>query len=460
VSQQDLAVSLRRLSTGLKINRGADDPAGLIISERLRAEIEGAGQAINNSQRAINVIATTEAGLDEVAALLIDIESLVIEAANRGAFSDAEVDANQTQIDSAIDSITRIANTSTFAGRKLLDGSLDYVVSGQAQSALSRISVLGAKFGTRANIPVDVEVFQSALQAELIFNASSINLPPDQTVNVDVQGPDGIVTLSFPGSASVNDIVNTINSVSDATGVTASAPTGSAVSLFSIGYGSDSFISVREIGSTGAFDLVDPSGSPAQRQEGRDAAATINGAPTIGDGLELSLNSFLLDLKVQLDPTFGTGSTTFTIESGGALFQLGPRVNTNQQENIGVGSVQANKLGDPVVGFLSDLKSGGNKSLRSQNFQDASKVLQEAITQVATLRGRLGAFERNTLQPNINQLQISVENLTAAESVIRDTEFAEETSELTRAQILVQAGTSIVAIANAQQQNVLSLLGG
>ena len=87
-------------------------------------------------------------------------------------------------------------------------------------------------------------------------------------------------------------------------------------------------------------------------------------------------------------------------------------------------------------------------------------AMDEAITQVAVLRGRLGAFERNTLQPNARQLQITIENLTSSQAVIRDTDFAAETSELTRAQILVQAGNSILAIANAQSQNVLSLLGG
>ena len=110
-NQSALATSLQRLSSGLKINRGADDPAGLIVSERLRSEISAVGQAIDNSQRAINVIATTESALNEVSSLLNDINALVVEAANRGAFSDAEVDANQLQIDSAIDSISRIANT-------------------------------------------------------------------------------------------------------------------------------------------------------------------------------------------------------------------------------------------------------------------------------------------------------------------------------------------------------------
>ena len=156
-SQVDLRKSLERLSSGLKINRGADDPAGLIVSERLRSEILASQQAVKNSARAINVIATTEGALDEVSALLSDIQAKLIEAANTGAFSDEERDANQLQIDSAIDSIRRIAMTTTFAGRKLLDGSLDYVLSGVNTSELSTVNVLGAKFGSRAYIPVEVE---------------------------------------------------------------------------------------------------------------------------------------------------------------------------------------------------------------------------------------------------------------------------------------------------------------
>ena len=144
VSQQDLSISLQRLSSGLRINRGADDPAGLIVSERLRSEIAAVGQAVDNSERAINVIATTEAALDEVSALLTDIQGLIVEAANSGAFSPEETDANQLQIDSAIEAISRIANTTTFAGRKLLDGSLDYLTSGMDASLLADVKVQSA----------------------------------------------------------------------------------------------------------------------------------------------------------------------------------------------------------------------------------------------------------------------------------------------------------------------------
>jgi len=465
VSQQSLRLSLERLSSGLRINRGADNPAGLIVSERLRSEISTAGQAIRNTQRAINVIATTEGALNEVAALLTDIQALVVEAANSGAFSDEEIAANQLQIDASIDSISRIANTTNFAGRKLINGSLDYVTSSIDHGQLADVRVLGAKFGSRDFVPVRVDVSQSAQQAQLSYPMAGVTA---SGVTVDIGGLEGIITLSFPASASTNDMVASINAQTDATGViaVASGVNGSAgMRLLSERYGSNAFVSVETFGESGPFEMTDRTGGIVNRTIGTDANATINGVSTVSDGLDLKVSDSFLSVEVTLSEAFGGGATglgpsEFTINEGGALFQLGPQVNTNLQENIGVQSVQANKLGNALVGFLSDLKSGQEFSLRSGNFREASQVVQEAIDQVSVVRGRLGAFERDTLQPNVAQLQITIENLTSSQSVIRDTDFAEETSELTRAQILVQAGNSILAIANAQSQNVLSLLGG
>lgn len=465
IAQQALSRSLERLSSGLRINRGADDPAGLIVSERLRSEVSAVRQAIKNSSRAINVIATTEGALNEVAALLNDINALIVEAANKGAFSDDEVAANQLQIDASIDSISRIANTTTFAGQKLLNGGLDYVTSGVVASQLADVHVLGAKFGTTAFIPVTVDVSLSAQKAQLTFSSTGLGAT---SVTINVRGVEGVVTLSFPASATSVEMVNAINTETDATGVVAvaSGTNGSAgFRIESLGYGSAAFVSVTEMGSGGVMGLTDRVGAGVPRTDGRDAVATINGTATTADGLELSVSKTLLKLEVILSESYGGGSTglgvsTFSITEGGALFQLGPQVNPNLQENIGIQSMQANQLGNSIVGFLSDLKSGQVNALNTENFKQASDIVNEVITQVSRLRGRLGAFEKATLQPNINQLQITAENLTSSESTIRDTDFTVETSELTRSQILVQAGNSILAIANAQSQNVLTLLGG
>src|SRR6478609_5500172 len=153
-SQKSLNQSLQRLSSGLRINSGADDPSGLIASETLRSEIQGISTAIDNATRASNVITTADASLGEVSNLLVSIKGLVVQAANSGALSADEIAANQLQVDSAIASITRISNSTSFAGLKLLDGSLGFVTSGIATSALHDVHINTTTFGGATSIPV------------------------------------------------------------------------------------------------------------------------------------------------------------------------------------------------------------------------------------------------------------------------------------------------------------------
>jgi flagellin len=456
-SQKTLSDTLQRLSTGLRINRGADDPAGLIASEGLRSEISGITQAIDNSQRASNVIATAEGALSEVASLLLNVKSLVVQAANAGALSPDEIAANQLQVDSAIESITRISNTSTFAGLHLLNGSLDYVTSGVVTSAIKALHISQANFGTNATIPVQINVINSAKTADLEFRTSSVGAP----VTLEIKGNDGVEVLTFTSGTAASAIAFAVNRVTDATGVQAalinSANAASGISFQSSGYGTKSFVSVRA--QSGTFGVVDENGNSKSRATGGDAVATINGALTVGDGLNIKLNTSTLDLNLTLDEHFGIGKSSFAVTGGGALFQLGPQVVSNSQVNIGIQSVSAASLGDSDVGFLNDLVTGGSATLVGGDAATASKIIERAINQVAILRGRLGAFEKNTLNTNQNSLSVALENVTASESTIRDADFAAETSALTRAQILTQAGTSVLATANSTPQTVLSLLG-
>jgi len=456
-SYRDLNTTVQRLASGLRITRGADDPAGLIVSERLRAEISAVQQAIVNTQRASTIIATTEGALDEIARLLNDIQDLIVEAANSGALSDDEIQANQLQVDSAIASITRIANSTTFAGRRLLDGSLDYITSGVDHSVVNALEIHSAQFGTRDYIPVTVEVITSAQPAQLFYPAGSVA----STVTIELMGTDGATTLQFTSGTAASAIVAAINTVSDSTGVTAtlSSNPASGFVLQSQSLGSKQFVSIRVISQTGSFYTEDADGNATPRDEGRDAVALINGATSMGEGNRLTLRTASLDLQVELDSSFGTGSTSFAITGGGALFQVGPEVNSNLQVNIGVQSVAASRLGNFEVGFLSQIASGGEYSLVAGQAGRAQKIVAEAIRQVSVTRGRLGAFEKNTLDTNVNQLGITLENLMASESVIRDADFAQETSELTREQILVNAGTSVLALAQQTPQTVLRLLG-
>ncbi len=457
-SQKTLGDTLQRLSSGLRINRGADDPAGLIASEGLRSEMAGINQAIDNSSRASNVISTAEGALSEVASLLLNVKELVVEAANSGALSPDEIQANQLQVDSAVESITRISNTTTFAGLHLLNGSLDYVTSAVDSNVVKALHISQANFGTNPTIPVTMQVVASAQQAGLAFRTSAIG----NSVTLEVTGNQGVEVLTFTSGAAASSIAYAINRISDSTGVKADliniANAQSGITFKSTDFGSKGFVSVRAQ-SGGSFSVVDAGGAQRQRATGRDAVATVNGALTVGDGLNVKLNTTGLDMELTLDESFGAGTTSFAVTGGGALFQLGAKVTSNQQVNVGIQSVAASKLGDDDIGFLNDIVTGGRSTLVGGHSADASRIIERAIRQVAVLRGRLGAFEKNTLQTNMNSLSVTLENVTASESSIRDADFARETSELTRAQILTQAGTSVLATANSTPQSVLSLLG-
>jgi flagellin len=457
-SQSALSTSLERLSTGLRINSGADDPAGLIASQNLKSEITGLQQAVNNSAQATNVITTADGALTEVNSLLNDINGLIVQSANSGALSPAELQANQLQVDSDVQSITRIAGTTSFAGLNLLDGSLNYITSGVATSAISALTISQANLGTATNIPVDVNVISSAKVADLQFRASAVT----KSITLEIAGNVGVQTLSFVSGTTASAIGFAVNNISDSTGVKATlidaANAASGIAFKSTGFGSASFVSIQA--QSGAFQTTDTNGSVKQRAVGADAVATINGALTVGNGLELKLNTSSLDLDLTLNSAVGVGKTSFAITGGGALFQLGGQVNSQQQVSIGIGSVAASSLGNNIVGFLNDIVTGGNASIVGGGAEKASLIIQAASQQVASLQGRLGAFEKNTLETNSASLQVTLENVISSESDIADANFAAETANLTRSQILVQAGTTVLATANNTPQTVLTLLQG
>jgi flagellin len=494
-SNSDLDVRLQRLSTGLRINRGADDPAGLIISQRLGAEINGLDQAVRNSERASSVIATAEGALSEVSDLLNSIKALVVEAASTGGISDEERKANQLQIDSAVESITRISNSASFGGLKLLNGSLDYVLSGLRTSAISKAQVLGAGFNGQSSIAVQVQTVASAQKGMLFVRGDYAgplgNGVVQSTVSLEIAGAYGVQTLEFLSGASFTQIVQAVNSITESTGVKAALVNGNANSgivFSSVDYGSKSFISVKRLnepnsggqwqpyalsGNTalpGTIDIPTLIGSgsliAAKTDFGRDVVAVVNGSLGTGNGLRLSVpNAGSLNLELLLNEDLATrnnSSTTFNITGGGALYQLGGSVNSTQQINVGLQSIAASRLGGTLINgqlnFLASIRSGGANDLNSRNFQEASAILDSAVTEISVMRGRLGALEKNTLDTNVRSLQAAIENLTSSQSRIRDADFAAESAQLSRAQILSNAGTSTLGLANQRAQQVLQLL--
>lgn len=457
----DLRTHLERLSTGLRINRGADDPAGLIASERLRSEIRTIGQAIKNSERASSVLATAEGALNEVSALLLDLQGLVVEASNESGLTAAEVEANQLQIDSILASIDRIANNTTFAGRKLLNGDLSYELSGVSPSAFTSVRLFSMNLphdGTRA---LTVQITQSAQTANMEIAGAGGSSTTSATT-VAIRGNLGVETLTFASGTSLAQIEIAINNVTAQTGVVATVSTStlsgvaSALILQSAGYGSDAFVSVEPV--TGQFLSV--AAGTSRRDTGVDVGALVNGQRASGRGLEATVRGGMLDAHLVLTEAFAQtlSSTTFHAVDGGGVFQITEHVNPNGQVAFGFDSIHTTRLGSENLGLLFTLGTGESNDLAGGQFETAQRIVDRAISQVATLRGRIGNMQRNQIETNINSQGVALENVTAAESAIRDADVAEEVSAMTRAQILVQSTQNTLRIANSLPGMVLTLL--
>jgi flagellin len=563
-SNSDLNSALTRLSTGLRINSGKDDPAGLIASEALRSEITGLNKAVTNTRRAGQIITTADSAMGQINSLLNDVRGLVVEAANTGALSSEEISANQLQIDSSLEAINRIAQSTTFQGRKLLDGSLDYTSTIGAASSVADSSIQSAQLGTSGSLTVDVVVDAAATQANTTvstggfttaaaandtfvtgtdsititaaatgsdFNdvqvefvddtaagdvaasasydaaqrtltvtynstaATSTNRDIDavaaaitadgtftaavagangadafveptstpttektggEVLNADLvfqlTGSGGAETFNFSAGTSKDQIASAISLVSDSTGVSASVAAG-VLTVTSTDYGSDALVDIDVIseGTTGTFG-ASLSGA---RSTGTDISASVNGVEAEGVANTLSINTSTLDLSLTVDAGSST-NFSFNITGGGATFQLGADVTSTQQASIGIASVSTGQLGG-ATGRLYELGSGQAKSL-SNDVSGAADVIDEVINKVTSVRGRLGAFQSTTLESNLVSLNETAANLQEAESSIRDADFAAESANLTRAQILVQSGTNVLALANQNPQNVLALL--
>ncbi|HVT82884.1 MAG TPA: flagellin [Phycisphaerae bacterium] len=459
-----LQTSLQRLSTGYRINSGKDDPAGLIASESLRAEQQATTTAISNAQRADNIIGTAEGALSEVSNLLVSLQGLVGDAANKAGLSQDEKDADQLQVDSILSTINRISNAASFEGVKLLNGTYDYSTSGLGStSAFTSISINSAKVGA-TTLAVNVSVITSSQTGQLNFLGSSSGL--NGAATVAVAGNKGTVQLSFASSTKSSAIVASLNQFKDSTGVQATLSADSkSVVLTSTEYGSSQFVSVSS-NNASAFATLSKTGIGATSSYGTNATLTVNGTAAVSDGLHVkAVFGDLLDVDFTLNSAINTnGATkTFGIKGGGATFSLGAQVNTANSASIGIASVNTASLGKFVqngaVYTLSDLGSGKTAAVNTGDTNLAQQVVNQAVKDVAALRGRLGAFQKNVLGSTISSLNVALENVASSNSAIRDTDFASETSNLTRNQILVQAATSVLSQANQSPQAVLKLLG-
>ncbi len=463
----EVAGSINRLSTGLRIVTAADDPAGLIISEGMRATINGIEQASRNSQDAVNMAKTAEGALDEVQRLLRGLRGITVYAANTAVVDNAQLQANQSEIRSVIQSIDRIATSTQWSNKRLLDGT-----AGTMANITNTTGIAGAYFGSTfngvsvANGPITVTQTTTATQTRLdtsVAFASTAAVPAAGTIVVNGY------TFSTNGTTdTVQNLIDRINAQASNTGVTVST------------YASGANVALRLTSTTHGADFpinfFDPSGvlhstpSPAPTVAGTDAVATVQvttasgvqsvqftggqGAKTSGLRLtDSSGNAIVLTPAGNGSAALTGGSSIGSLTAGNLRFQIGP--NQDQSVSFGMPNIRSTNLG---TGVITGQSLATVDVTTQQGALNAMQVIDSAITQLSQMRGELGSFQKNFLESTVRTLNVARENLTAAESTIRDADVAEEMSKYTRFQILQQSGISILAQANSQPQQVLKLL--
>lgn len=457
--------TLERLSSGLRINRASDDPSGLVISEQLRSQISSLRKAVENASFAKNMISTGEAALNEVNSLLIQIRESVIFSLNTGGASVEQISAEQDSVDQAIEAIDRIAATTRFASRNLLNGESGFNIRSQA-SAIIDLRPISVQFDMRTSqTTYNLNVTTSAEQARLLAVASGqTTVASGGPINLRLTGNLGTEEISLPSGASVGQLRDAINILRGNTGVYASG-----TNLYSEEFGEDAMIRLELIGGTGDYSGAGGLTSSGQFTDdyGVDAEVYLNGSPGRSVGNELTFVSPFFTGSIELKPLTTTGTYDFTIRPSGLMFQLSNRGVPTDQATIGIPSTYTSELGlatrttggITTGGTLKSVVSGSTNDLQNDP-ANALTIIDAAIDQISDIRAFLGAFVNDNVEPAIRELGVHIENLQASESDIRDLDFASETANLTRHQILFQAGVSVVAQANAIPQSVIQLLNG
>ena len=464
-TDEGLANEITRLSTGLRINTASDDPAGLIISEGMRSQLKGLDQAMRNSQDAINMSKTAEGALNEVQLLLRNIRGLAVHSANTAVVDSSTLQANQTQIRSTLQSINRIAQQTQFGNKKLLDGTAGAVANVTATGKASSIYVGGVFNGESVvSGTVTIAKVTAATRAAVSLGGSFATA----TALVTTTGSFVVNGFSFSssGTETVQSLVNKMNDQSTVTGVTAQL-TGSgpvSVQLVSNNYGSHFPItyfdpanvlhnasSANAAGVDGAYNVT------VNTTSGLQTVSFLGGRGGSDSGLKLQDNygnSIYLTESGNSTLT-GAPSEIGQITAGSVRFQIGAQADQSVQYSMP--TIFANRLGINAVGgkTLADLDV-----TTQTGSQEAMRIIDDAINQLAQLRGELGSFQSNFLESTVRSIGVAQENLTSSESQIRDADMATEMTNYTRLNILKQSGMSVLAQASQAPQSVLQLLRG
>ncbi len=486
-TQSALNVALQRISSGLRINSAKDDAAGLPITDRMTAQIRGMNQAIRNANDAISLAQTGEGALQEITNGLQRMRELAVQSRNATNNQDDRVSLD-SEFQNLLSEIDRIAQTTAFNGRKVLDGTLG-----------TSVFQVGANVGETISVDVSSSMRTSAigLQASRTLTLeNTLDATAADTLTFDTDGDlviNGVnvnaqaVETAGRGQNSAFNVAKAINNLTDTHGVTATANTNTqtftAVSIAAFGFDdatTNTGTYALTINGQSIFTQTEASATPKTAEQ---LATDINGfqqstgvvatAQANGDLVLTAADGRNIEIQEVAAGTLDAGETV-TGYFGNALVQGG---NTTQIDylkstvsltsssniNLDVEATAADFLSDadlnPADPEITVQAAGiASANVLSETASDlAIGHIDQALTDVGTLRGTFGAIQ-SRFESTIASLQATAENVRAARSRIRDADFAAETAALTRAQILQQAGVAILAQANALPQNALALL--
>jgi flagellin len=386
-TQDQMAKSLEKLSSGYRINRAADDASGLVISQGLQAQVSGLQQATRNAQDGISVAQTAEGALSTVHSMLNRVRDLIVQSANTASSDSTARQAAQNEISQLRSEIDRIAQTTSFGTSKLLNGTFG---SQEARATTVVANVGAGKVVTATSNTFDLTVDAGGTSLSVTVTLSTGTYTTAASLQSSLQGAvsAALNTSGFTGSVTVN---------------------------------------VRDLGS-GAWSTEFVRNSTA-------STGKLTFQNTGSDIVGVTNNS-----------------SASTVTSNGGVFQVGANVTATDQITLSIADM---RITGGTVGALTAL--AGIDVTNTSSYGSAQQLIDDAITQVSSVRGSLGAVQ-NRFESTISNLQVTTENLSASESRIKDTDMSLEMVNFTRNQILVQAGTSMLAQANSAPQTVLKLL--
>ena len=469
ITTKSQAKSTEKLSSGYKINRAADDAAGLSISEKMRKQIRGLTQASSNAQDGISAVQTAEGALNEVQDMLQRMNELAVKAAN-GTQSEDDRSYIQNEIDQLTTEIDRVAETTKFNETYLLKGDQDnekaYTYSYATATGKAATATMSTNASTQGS-KITAMTFKATASADEQNEVAK--LIRDQGINVQYSSKDSTTTGKVVNSATVSlngtdkyTVTNTADknySIKDAKGneiatfTLDNANLGEQDKAQAFTAGTETFTASKATagykdGDTVKYYDKDGNGIPENAlskyfSSTTNAAGTVSStvkadAPLVYDALGNKIDAAVADISAKQDLT---GALTLTLH-------VGADATSNNQISVNLDAMSAKGLG------VNGLKVDGTDDT---NAKGSIETIKEAIQKVSTQRSALGAVQ-NRLEHTISNLDNVVENTTSAESQIRDTDMATEMVKYSNNNILAQAGQAMLAQSNQSNQGVLSLL--